>query len=334
MQQEDSAGITSSEVGYLWTGYAIDEMASHFLRFFKERSHDPSTKGLLSFALKLALEQSEKRKTFLAKEGFPVPLGFAESEVVHQSAALFTDRLLLNYLLAGARDGMYFYAESTAISGRSDIRRFHIECLQASTELFERVIEVMKEKSYYWVPPAIPAPETPERVQKKSFLHGWFGEVRPMHSMEIANLYSVMEHLAFIEAISRGFAQVAKLEDAVDLLSKGADLAKEQFQEFGQMLQGIQLPLPPALTGEITGSDQSVFSDRIMLCHLSGLMSTLTSLFGRSLAAVMKHDLLAAYMTHMAKTGAFIERVTRFLIAKEWLDKIPGAVDREALIHS
>ncbi|MDR4887731.1 DUF3231 family protein [Fredinandcohnia sp. QZ13] len=150
-----------------------------------------------------------------------------------------------------------------------------------------------------------------------------------MNSMEIANLYSTIDLLNITESLCTGFAQTTDSEETFELLSNGVTVVKKQSHALTDLLQEDHLPNPPVYSAEVTGSKKRVFSDQIIVSHMAGLFGSLLSLYGYSLGSVMKHDLLAAYIAHIAKAGAFSEKVTKFLIKKEWLEKVHGAIQRE-----
>ncbi|WP_338472441.1 DUF3231 family protein [Niallia sp. XMNu-256] len=174
----------------------------------------------------------------------------------------------------------------------------------------------------------MPAPSTMEVVQKSSYLNGWVGDTRPVNSMEIANLYLIVDTLLIIEALSIGFAQTSDSEEVVELFQKGASVAKKQYEALGEILKQDELPIPPSYAAEISGSKTRLFSDRIMVNHIAGLFGTLLSQYGFSLGTIMNHELVASYSTQISKAGAFSEKITRFLIDHEWLEKVPGAISR------
>jgi hypothetical protein len=149
--------------------------------------------------------------------------------------------------------------------------------------------------------------------------------------MEIANLYLIVDTLLIIEALSIGFAQTSDSEELVDLFQKGASVVNKQYSELGQLLKKDELPIPPSYSAEVSGSKTRVFSDRIMVTHLAGLFGTLVSQYGFSLGTVMNHELVASYYTQLSKAGAFSEKITRVLIDREWLEKVPGALSRNDL---
>jgi hypothetical protein len=146
--------------------------------------------------------------------------------------------------------------------------------------------------------------------------------------MEMANLYSILNLLIMMETLFTGFAQTSALEEITDLFHEGVKLVKKQYNLLAEFLKDQELPVPPTYTAEVTDSKKRVFSDRIMISHMAGLFGSLVSQYGFSLGSVMKHDLLAAYTTQIGKAGVFSEKVTKFLIEREWLEKVPGAISR------
>jgi hypothetical protein len=65
-----------------------------------------------------------------------------------------------------------------------------------------------------------------------------------------------------------------------------------------------------------------------MVTHMAGLYGSLLSQYGFSLGSLMKHDMVSTYLEHISKAGAFSEKITRFLIDREWLEKVPGIASK------
>ncbi|MCZ8522565.1 MULTISPECIES: DUF3231 family protein [Paenibacillus] len=324
--------LSSSEIGYLWTGYMIDDMSLNVLAAFEKQAEDADVLRALVYALELARENNRERLGFFSGEGLPLPRGFAEAEPASSLPALFEERFFLFYLLQGGRLGLHFHAESLSVSTRPDYRAFCAERLHKAVRLYEEIMEMMLAKGLYARPPVIPVPEAPEQIQKTSFLQGWFGDTRPLHSVEIANVYKGMELLGLIQAICIAFAQTLVPKDLRTLCIRGAETAEEHLERLGGLLTKDDLPLPPTHVSEITGSQTPLFSERLMLCHVSGLFGSLITHYGQSLGSAMKHDVVAALLALIAGAGNYTEDVTEALIRHEWLEKTPGALDRDALI--
>ncbi|GGM28889.1 hypothetical protein GCM10011351_13630 [Paraliobacillus quinghaiensis] len=331
MRSPKTMSLTSSELGYLWTGYSINEMSTWYLTLFREQSQDEKIKDLYTYALKDAIEIVKERKKLLSYDGYPIPIGFSKTDINESSPTLFSDRFLLFYLHNGTRLGLEFHSRSLASATRVDVRKYHSNCLISAIQLNDKVTNILLNKGLYWRTPTLPAPTSPEYIQKSDYLNGWHGDNRPMNSMELANLYLIIDLLMIIETMCLGFAQTSESDEIAELFLKGVKVAKKQYHALSGLLEKDELPIPPSLSSEITDSKKRVLSDRIMVTHLAGLFGSLLSQYGFSLGTVMKHDLVTTFSTQVAKTGTFLEYITRLLIEKEWLEKVPGAISHKNL---
>ncbi|QOR67918.1 DUF3231 family protein [Cytobacillus suaedae] len=331
MSNKDTISLTASELGYLWTGYSINEMSMWYLKAFRDQAKDEEIKDLYTFALEGTKKILDGRKTLLSNEGYAIPIGFSEKDIHTDAGHLYSDRFLLYYLHVGVQVGLEFHARAAALSTRQDVRNYLKDCLESSTQLSDKVTTLSLNKGLYWRTPTLPAPTHPEHIQKESYLNGWIGDVRPLNSMELANLYEIIELLIMIETLCIGFAQTSDCEEVAQICKKAADITKKLFGDLVGFLKEESLPTPPSYSAEMTDSKGKLFSDQIMITHVAGLFGSLLSQYGFSLGSVMKHDLLTAYTTHISRAGAFSEKVTRFMIDKEWLEKVPGVINREKL---
>ena len=323
MSNHESIPLTASELGYLWTGYAINEMSEWFLAVFREQAQDKDVKEVYTYAIKVSNKIINTRSQLLSNDGYPIPVGFSDKDIDMNSPPLFSDRFLLHYLCIGARLGLEFHARSLALATRLDVRQYHTECLQSCIQLNDKIVDIMLKKGMDWRSPHLVAPKHPEKIQKISYLHGWIGDTRPQNSFEMANLYHIIELLVLIETLCTAFTQTADSEDVRDLLEKGCSIINHHNNELTELLKKDDLPIPPSFVAEITNSKDKIFSDRIMLCHLSGLFGSLLSQYGFAVGCVIKNDMAKTYLTLIANGGLFAEKMTRFLIEKEWLEKIP-----------
>lgn len=328
MNKQENIALTSSELGYLWTGYSINEMSTWYLTTFREHAKDQEIKELYTFAIEIADKLLDQRKVILKHEGYPLPVGFSNNDINKLAPPIFSDRFLLSYLLNGSRLGVEFHTRSLAFSTRADVHIYHYGCINDAIQLNKRVVELMLNKGIYWRTPTLPAPTAHEKIHKQSYLDGWLGDTRPLNSMEIANLYVIIELLIMIETICIGFAQTTSTEEIADIFLKGSNLAKNHYHALFDQLSFDDLPIPPSYIAELTDTKMMVFSDRIMLCHLAGLLGSLISQYGFALGSVMKHDVLTIYSAQISKAGAFAEKITKILIQKQWLEKVPGAISR------
>jgi hypothetical protein len=328
MSNKEQIPLTASELGYLWTGYSINEMSKWFLTTFAEHTKDEEMKSLFEMALKSNAGIVEGRGELLRQAEYPVPIGFSKSDIDVDSPALFSESFMLYYLHVGIRLGLEFHSRSLALMAREDIRKICGTSLRSTIELNEEIVKVLLEKGLFRRTPHLPEPTAAEYIQKTSYLNGWFGDHRPINSMELANLYHILDLLLIMETLSLGFAQSTDSEDVSEILNKAVDVIRSQFQALAELLDNEKLPIPPSYVAEITNSNQRVFSDRIMVTHITGLFGSLLSQYGFALGAVMKNNLVAIYTAQISKAGSYCEKITQFLIDKKWLEKVPGATPR------
>lgn len=324
----NSISLTASELGYLWTGYSINEMSKWYLKVFMEHARDEEIKDLYSFALENTKKMLTGRKNILSNENYPIPIGFSENDIEINSSPLFSDRFLLYYLHVATHLGLEFHSRALSVSARADVRKYNIDCLDSAIQLNEKVINLLLNKGLFWRPPTLPPPIVPEKIQKKSYLKGWLGDNRPLNSIEIANHYLLLDLLIIMETLFTGFEQTSNSEDVVKLLSEGITTVKNQYNVLAKLLDKDELPIPPCYSADVTDNRNRIFSNQIILSHTAGLYGSLLSQFGFAIGSVMRHDLVAAYSMLVSEAGIFTEKVTKFLIDKGWLEKVPGAFER------
>ncbi|MDF2927321.1 MAG: hypothetical protein K0R57_6235 [Paenibacillaceae bacterium] len=324
--------LTASEVGYLWSGYMVDHMSVCMMTYLHEKSSDQQVKQLIRTALDLGYAQLDKRKQLLGGEGVPIPRGFSMEEDVHLDApALFSDKFCLNYLLNATRLGLEFFSNFLGLAVREDIRALAQENLQTTGRLYDSAMTLLLERGEYLRPPVLTPPGQPEFIQKTSFLNGIFGDKRPLMSMEISGLYSNIEMVHLLEAVSTAFAQTGVDPKVKALLVRTKEMAAEHGAAMKTMLEEDELHAPARYLSEISNSQRPPFSDRLMLCHAAGLKGALIQAYGYATGHSMRNDLAALYLSQMGQAGILTEAITKTLIEYEWLEKTPGAPGRRVL---
>lgn len=322
-------GLCALEISYLWAGYAVDSMSVSILTGFGNQASNNQVKDLLKTAAEFGQEQVNRRSRILGGEGMPLPKGFTVEEDVHMTAPrLFSDRFYLTYLLIASRLGLLFYSQSLGVACREDARFFASDSLQATERLQNSVLTLMQNRGEYFRPPVLTAPDHPEFIQKTSFLNGFFGDKRPLSGMEISGLYSSMELVLLMEALSTGFAQVSAEPKVKEQFLRMKELTSDHKEALQKMLEKDGLPAPVTYAAEISNSDQPPFSERLMLCHAAGLNGTLIEAYGNALSYTMRNDLAGLYLKMTGQVGLLAESMTKTLVDFEWLEKPPGALER------
>ncbi|WP_338061876.1 DUF3231 family protein [Virgibacillus indicus] len=204
--------LTSAEMGKLWATYTGNTMAACVLSYYLQHIEDKDIKKVLENALNLSKTIVENIKEIFIQDNFPVPIGFTEEDVNLGAPRLFSDEFYLHYLKYTSKAGMSIYSIAIPIMTRLDVRDFFINTLQSTVKLVSDVNEVLDAKGFLVKPPSIPTPKKVDFVKQQNYLNGFFGNVRPLHALEVAHLHDNIENNVTSKALLIGFSQVAKTE--------------------------------------------------------------------------------------------------------------------------
>jgi hypothetical protein len=326
--------LTSSEIAPLWLGYLDDSMANCMLRYFLNKVEDQEIRPVVEYALSLTSEHLQYMNGLFTKEQFPIPRAFTEEDVNIQAPRLFSDGFILQYTRLMGVTGVSAYALALAGAVRTDIREFFTNNLKTAAELLNRADEVLLSKGLFIRSPVIPMTDSIEFVQKEGWLNGFMGDRRPINVSEITHLYLNRMTNALGKALMIGFSQVAKNREVVQLIVRGRDIADKHIQIFGSYLQNDNLPAPMTWETEVSDTTEAPFSDKLMLYHTVALNSIGMGNYGVAMSQSMRRDLATDYIRLIAEIGTFSDDGAELMIKHKWLEKIPGAIERDALIKS
>jgi hypothetical protein len=167
---------------------------------------------------------------------------------------------------------------------REDIREFFIYCSNSTTVLLGQINNVLMEKGLIIRAPEIPIPEQVEFINKPNFLNGFFGDVRPLHALEITHLYDNIENNVTSKALLLGFTQTASREKVRDFLQRGKEITDKTIEKLQLTLQHENLPSPSLLDHLVTGSTVAPFSDKLMVFHKVDMFCMKIRSFGNAIA--------------------------------------------------
>ncbi|MDT8860379.1 DUF3231 family protein [Alkalihalobacillus sp. MEB130] len=323
--------LTSSEIGTLWSGYLADSMANCVLQYFLHNVEDTEIKPIIEYALGLTEEHLNYKNELFEKENFPVPHGFTDHDVNVHAPKLFSDSFMLFYVRQMGIQGLATYSLALGTAARLDIREFFNHNVKTSAELLNNSTTLLQEKGIFTRPPTIEYPETVEYVQKEGWLNGLLGDRRPVNSVEITHLYVNIISNTIGETLMTGFSQVAKTKEIISYLTRARDISKKHVEVFSSLLRDDHLPAPQSTVAEVTGSTEAPFSEKLMLFHTLGLSEMGLSNYGMSVATSNRRDITTAYLRLIAEVGTFADDGAELMIKNEWLEKMPGALERDAL---
>ncbi|MGW8784888.1 DUF3231 family protein, partial [Heyndrickxia sporothermodurans] len=141
----------------------------------------------------------------------------------------------------------------------------------------------------------IPTPEKVKFIKENNYLNGFFGDVRNLHSLEIAHLFDNIENDITSKALLIGFSQVAKNEKVKDFFIKGRNITNTHIENCSKKLHKDHLPSPSFLDHLVSTSTDSPFSDKLMVFHKIDMFSMKVRSYANSLSVNGRKDLATMY---------------------------------------
>lgn len=318
--------LTSSELGKLWATYMGNSMGKCIMSYYLQHVEDEDIKALLENALLLSEEFLKKITDIFTKENVPIPHGFTDADVNIQAPRLFQDEFYVHYLKYTAKAGMSIYNVAFPLVFRKDVEEFFRYCMDSTMDLMGQIKEILMYKGLIIKPPLIPIPEKVTFVHK-DFLNGFFGDVRPMHALEITHFYDIIENNTTSKALITAFAQVVRDEEIRKLFERGKDITKKNIEKDMKMLEDENLPAPSSLNDLLTSSTFSPFSDKLMLFHKMDMFTIKLRSFGNAAAVNGRHDIALKHSNALLKNANFVQDAAKIMIERGWFEQPPSAVE-------
>ncbi len=335
IQMDQNISLTASEISQIWGAYQNASITSTVLRYFNKIVEDEEIRPVIQDALSLTQSHLEQLTRIFEKEGKPVPNGFNDQDVSLDAPRLYSDNYMLQYTLQQGSLGMFAFTQSLSLSTREDIYLFFSEGYRDYNKLHQKALLVSLTKGLYIRPPYIPTPDKVDYVKKQSFLTGWFGEKRPLTAIEIAFLFSNIQRNSLGIATLTGFSQVTKSKEIRDYIVRGVEIAKKHVNVFTSILKDSQVPVPMWSDSMVTNAATfAPFSDKLMMAHVTGMISLGISFYGMSITANPRRDLVTHYTRLSGEIALYSEDGSNIMIDNGWLEEPPRMVDRDELAKS
>ncbi|WP_156291890.1 DUF3231 family protein [Oceanobacillus salinisoli] len=323
--------LTSAEIGTLWgeyvNGTAVDIVNKYMLSIIE----DEKIKLLFEDAIKIFDKQKIQIRQFIENEGFPVPIGFNETDLNKGAKRLFSDIFCLHYLHIMTLHGLLGHSTSLSSSVRKDLRHFYESCSNDGMSMYHRTTELLLEKGHFQRDPYFYPEENPEFVSGQKFINGFFGDKRPLASTEIIALSLNLKKKIMEKSLSIGFGQVTKSKEVRQFLESTQNASNKQIQLLTNILKGDNLPVPMSWESEVTTSRDAPFSDKLMLYHIGFLLQSSQSYHGAGLASAMRIDLVATYERIILKNLTITKEWFNLMAKNKWLEEPPLAPDRKEI---
>lgn len=330
-KEKTNGKLNSAEHGKLWATYMGNSMSICILTYFVKQVEDPEIKKVVGNALQLSKEFLQGITEIYTKENYPIPIGFTEEDVNLGAPKLFSDEFYLHYLKYTGKAGLSLYTIAVPLMVRLDVREFFTNAIDSTIRLTNQVNDVLLAMGLLIKPPYIPIPEKIDFVKRQNYLNGFFGDIRPLHALEIAHIFDNIENNATSKALLVGFSQVVKLEKVRELFLRGREISEKQIEVLSHQLHRENLPSPPLLDDLVETSTFSPFSDKLMLFHKVDMFSMKLSMYGTSMSVNGRRDIGIMYARFLSEIGLYVEDMANLMIEHGWMEQPPGAVDRDTL---
>lgn len=326
--------LTAAEMGKLWVTYTGNTMANCVLEYFLQHVEDSEIKKILANALTLSQSLVSTIKNIFEEENFPLPIGFSKEDVNLGAPRLFSDEFYLHYLKYTSKAGLSIYSIAIPLMIRKDIKDFFIHTLDSTVQLITQINEVANQKGFYVKPPVLPIPKKVDFVKKQNYLRGFFGPIRPAHSLEVAHLFDNIENNVTSKALLIAFSQVAKTDKVKKFLLRGKELTNKHIEACSKHLHKSNLPSPPLLDNLVSESTFSPFSDKLMLWHKIDMFSMKIRSYANGGSLNGRRDIGAMYGKLLMDVTLFVEDGANIMIDHGWMEQPPEAINRNELAQS
>ncbi|OLS38535.1 DUF3231 family protein [Bacillus sp. MRMR6] len=332
MEDKTNIRLTAGEMAGLWTQYINDTLTNCVNSHFLMSVEDEEVKPIIEFVLNTSKSNIETLKAIFIKDNFPVPNGFGEKDVNPHAPKLFSDTFVLMYLRNMSILAMAASGTALGIVTRPDVVQFHKNVLKSAVLLQDLTRDLMLKQGTYIRPPYISTPDRVDFVKNQDFLAGILGHSRPVTAIEITHLFLNVQTNAIGKALISGLAQTAKLEEVKKFLQRGKKIAQKHVDIFSGILKKEDLPAPMSWDTAVSDSTTPVFSDKLLMFHISAMIAAGVGNYGMAMAASPRRDIALKYASLVPEISLYAEDGANIMIKHGWLEEPPQADDRKKLI--
>lgn len=332
MEDKTNIRLTAAEMSSLWAQYINDTLAVCVSTYFLEKVEDKEVRPVIKWAQNIAKNNLSMMRDIFTKEKFPIPMGFTDQDVNLQAPRLFSDTFVLMYL---HQMGILVVGTNGAALGlatRPDVVAFHKRVLNAGVEGLDKTRELMLRQGTYIKPPYISTPDEVDFVEKQPFLAGFFGKKRSITSAEVSHLFLNVQTNAIGKALITGFAQTSQNKEVKQYLLRGKQLSQKYIDIFSNILIKEDLPAPMSWDSVVSDSTTRVFSDKLIMFHVSAMIAAGIGNFGMAIATSPRRDLGLKYAALIPEISLYAEDGANIMIKNGWMEEPPQADDREDLV--
>ena len=325
--------LTASEISMLWTQYINDTASKCVNIHFLEKVEDEEVRPVIEFALNGSKHNLSFLTDFFKSEKFPVPIGFTSEDVNADAPRLFSDTYSMMYLRNMSVLGMAAGSIALGLVTRPDVITFFKSVLKMAVGLQDLTRDLMLKQGTYVRPPYITKPAKVDFVEKQSFLAGFFGQKRSLTVQEITMLFNNVQTNTIGKNLIMGFAQTAQDKEVKEFFVRGKQISQKHIDIFSDILKQEDLPAPMTWDTAVSDSTIPVFSDKLMMYHVSGMIAAGIGNYGASISGSPRRDLGLRYGSLIPEIALYAEDGANIMIKHGWLEEPPQTDNRDHLIN-
>lgn len=114
-------------------------------------------------------------------------------------------------------------------------------------------------------------------------------------------------------------------------MERSRNLCNDHYKVLVSMLIEGNLHIPRTFESKVADSTTPPFSDKLMMFHITSLLSSAIGYYGEAMSISQRRDLSANYAKMIAEVGLLAEDGMNLLIENEWMEQPPQATDHEDL---
>lgn len=330
---EKQVGLTSAEIGSLWTAYMNASMSKCILSFMIKHIEDKDIFPVVEETLNSSKKLLEKMTTIFTQENYLIPNGFGDNDVNVNAPTLYTDTFCLAFINHMAKAGMLANSGFLAMSAREDLRDLFTNALKDTSQLYNQATDISLNKGIFVRPPFISIPNEQDYIDSKSYLSGFsfFNKQRPLNVIEISHLFMNIQTNLIGTKLCLSFAQTSPSKEVQQFMLRGKEISAKHLKIFSTLLIDNDIQSPISSDIGITDATTAPFSDKLKM-FLMGLLSAAgTGNYATAAAASQRSDLVVNYERLSIEIGQFAKDGADIMIKNNWLEQPPGTVDKEKL---
>ncbi|MCP3740314.1 DUF3231 family protein [Rossellomorea sp. BNER] len=324
--------LTTAEISALWTTYIESSAMRCFYLHFIAHLQDQEIKLIIEEAEGFTKKVMNEIEQIFHEEEFPVPNGFTDTDIDLSAPAFYSDVFALSFVYRGGQMTIKYYATLLSKMARKDVYELVEKCLIQRTSIYKKSLNLMLSKGIYDRPPHINTPMNVEFIKSEpTLMNIWFGDSRPLNSLEISELFFSIERNCIGLVLIMGLLQVSKDQEVKDYLKKGKKLSLKQIEVFNRFVkENDEFPIYPVKV-EVTNSSTSPFSEKLILFIIaSSNQIGLTSL-SNALSVSMRQDIALKYTLFIGEILKYGGEGLKLMIQRGWMEQPPQSIERRKL---